>query len=169
MSFRKADICDVKMNPFSKISKEWFLLTAGNAGDYNTMTASWGALGEIWGKNAATVYVRLSRHTMGFMEKSQLFTLCFFDEKWRGALSFCGSHSGADCDKAEATGLTVEELDNAAVFSQAREVLVCRKMYSGNLDAEGFCEPIAETFYADNDFHKMFIGEIIGYYINEES
>lgn len=167
MGFTKADIRTAEMNPFTKISKEWFLLTAGNAAAYNTMTASWGAFGEIWGKNAVTVYVRYSRHTMKFIEKSQLFTLSFLDEKWRTALNFCGSHSGSECNKAECTGLTVTEIDGTAAFTQAREVIVCRKMYAGDLLSDCFCDQGIHNFYKDQDFHKMYIGEIIGYYLND--
>ena len=45
MSFRKVDISDIKTDPFTKIGKEWMLITGGNMDDYNTMTASWGQLG----------------------------------------------------------------------------------------------------------------------------
>lgn len=168
MSFRKSDIYSADMNPFTKISKEWFLLTAGDVSNFNTMTASWGAFGEIWGKGSVNVYVRYSRHTMNFMEKSQLFTLSFFDEKWRDALNFCGSNSGASCDKAKCTGLTVAEFDNAPAFAEAKEVIVCRKTYAGDISPDCFCDETIKNFYKDNDFHKMYIGQIVGYYIKDE-
>ncbi|HCW80581.1 MAG TPA: flavin reductase, partial [Ruminococcaceae bacterium] len=36
--FKEIKIGDMKFNPFSMISKEWMLLTAGNAEKCNTMT-----------------------------------------------------------------------------------------------------------------------------------
>ena len=33
------------------IGKDWLLITAEKEGIANTMTASWGGLGVIWGKN----------------------------------------------------------------------------------------------------------------------
>ena len=39
MSFKKVDITELKFNPFTKIGKEWMLLTGGNMQDFNTMTA----------------------------------------------------------------------------------------------------------------------------------
>lgn len=36
MSFRKVDISDIKTDPFTKIGKEWMLITGGNMDDYNT-------------------------------------------------------------------------------------------------------------------------------------
>ena len=55
MSFREVKAEELTMNPFTKIGKEWLLITAGNEEKCNTMTASWGAIGVMWGKNAVTV------------------------------------------------------------------------------------------------------------------
>ena len=43
MSFREVKPEELTMNPFTKIGKEWLLITAGNEEKCNTMTASWGA------------------------------------------------------------------------------------------------------------------------------
>ena len=41
---------DMKFNPFNLIGDEWMLVTAGNKqSGCNTMTASWGHLGCLWG------------------------------------------------------------------------------------------------------------------------
>lgn len=41
---------DLKFNPFRLIGDEWMLVTAGNEKDgCNTMTASWGGIGCLWG------------------------------------------------------------------------------------------------------------------------
>ena len=50
MSFREVKAEELTMNPFTKIGKEWLLITAGNEEKCNTMTASWGAMGVMWGK-----------------------------------------------------------------------------------------------------------------------
>ena len=62
MSFREVKAEELTMNPFTKIGKEWLLITAGNEEKCNTMTASWGAMGVMWGKNAVTVYIRPQRN-----------------------------------------------------------------------------------------------------------
>ena len=51
MSFREVKAEELTMNPFTKIGKEWLLITAGNEEKCNTMTASWGAMGVMWGKS----------------------------------------------------------------------------------------------------------------------
>ena len=55
MAFQEVKIEDLSFNPFTKIGKEWLLITAGNEESYNTMTASWGGVGVMWGKNVVSV------------------------------------------------------------------------------------------------------------------
>ena len=40
----------MEFDPFTKIGKEWALLTAGSKEKANTMTISWGGVGVLWGK-----------------------------------------------------------------------------------------------------------------------
>lgn len=49
---------ELQKNPFTMIGKEWLLITAEKDGKANTMTASWGGVGVLWGKNVATLYIR---------------------------------------------------------------------------------------------------------------
>ena len=94
MDFIKTDIYGESFNPFKLIGKHWFLLTSGDNRENNTMTASWGQAGVLWNKPVFSAYVRTSRKTFELMEKNEYFTASFFDEKYRSALSYCGSHSG---------------------------------------------------------------------------
>ena len=50
MAFHEVPIESLEFNPFKKISKQWMLITAGDEKKSNTMTASWGGLGIMWGK-----------------------------------------------------------------------------------------------------------------------
>ena len=43
------------VNPFKMIGKDWMLVTAGDQNGWNTMTASWGFMGVMWGKNVAEI------------------------------------------------------------------------------------------------------------------
>ena len=45
MAFKEVAIESLELNPFTKISKEWILVTAGDEKKSNTMTASWGGVG----------------------------------------------------------------------------------------------------------------------------
>lgn len=169
MSFKKIDISELSFNPFAKIGKEWMLLTGGSVDNFNTMTASWGQMGVIWNKNVLTCYIRPNRYTYDFVERSECFTASFFGEEFRKALSFCGSHSGRDCDKMAETGLVPIELDGCTGFEQADMVMVCRKLYSYDLKEEGFLtdDGLPEKFFGTDPYHRAYIAEIVGVYVKE--
>ena len=49
MSFREINIRDIKQSAVKLISDDWALVTAAADGVTNTMTVSWGGMGELWG------------------------------------------------------------------------------------------------------------------------
>ena len=98
MSFTEIKAEELKDNPFDLIGKQWMLITAGNEEKCNTMTASWGGVGIMWGKNIATAYIRPQRYTKKFMDETGMYTLSFLSEDYRKALSVCGSVSGKDVE-----------------------------------------------------------------------
>ncbi len=147
-------------NPFSMIGKEWMLITAGTPAHCNTMTASWGSVGVLWNKPIAIAYVRPTRHTYGFMEQAERFTLSVLPEQYREALRVCGSMSGRDGDKFAAAGLTVCETNGVAAVGEARLILVCRKLYVEDIRETGFSDNTLLSHYTANDFHRQYVGEI---------
>jgi flavin reductase (DIM6/NTAB) family NADH-FMN oxidoreductase RutF len=156
------DLTLVKDNPFKLISMDWMLVTAGTMKSFNTMTASWGTLGELWHKKVCFCFVRPVRHTYKFMEKSGTFTLSFFEEKYREVLKFCGTKSGRDVNKMTETGLTPAEGEAETVhFAEARLVFECRKIYTHDLDPERFIDPKIHESYPDKDYHRMYVGEVM--------
>lgn len=159
--FTEVSVDNLVMNPFAKIGSQWMLVTSGDMDSWNTMTASWGGLGVIWHRNVAYVFVRYSRYTYEFMEKNSTFTLSFFPESSRTALSYCGSHSGRDVDKAVKTGLDpFSSSADSVSFKQAELILICKKLYAGGINPEDFIDPSVHDNYTTRDYHKMYIGEI---------
>ncbi len=149
-------------NTFELIRDDWMLITAGEAESFNTMTASWGAFGELWHKKVCFCFVRPTRHTYGFMEKADTFTLTFFDERYRDALKFCGTKSGRDVDKVAETGLTPQATESGSIyFAEARLVLECRKVYFQDLDPKSFIDADIHDEYPEKDYHRMYIGEVM--------
>jgi flavin reductase (DIM6/NTAB) family NADH-FMN oxidoreductase RutF len=166
------DVRDFSGSPFERIGKGWMLITAGNVendkSNWNTMTASWGSLGVLWRKNVAFCFVRPSRHTFGFMNNAGIYTLSFFDESCRAALNLCGEKSGRDIDKAKEAGLTPVffgggPAEGAVSFKEAGDIIICKKIYAQDLNPALFLDPGIEVNYKGNDYHKMYVGEIVGY------
>jgi flavin reductase (DIM6/NTAB) family NADH-FMN oxidoreductase RutF len=178
--FIRTDPYKLKDNVFKLIDEEWMLVTAGTLGKsecqgsnvevrrsefpgerWNTMTASWGGLGVLWNRPVSFVFVRPTRYTYEFMERHERFTLSFFTKTYRKALVFCGSKSGRDYDKAKETGLEpVSPFKDTVAFRQARLVLVCRKLYTTDIDPKRFLDLKTDIHYPKKDYHRIYVGEI---------
>ncbi len=160
--FQEVDIKKMSFNPFTKIDKEWMLITAGNETKCNTMTASWGGLGELWNKYVSFIFIRPSRYTLEFVQNSDYYSLCFLSDDNRKILNYCGSHSGREGNKIEAAGLTPVFNEAAPYFEEAQLVFICRKMHAQKIDPDCFIDPaIDRECYPQKDYHEMFIGDIV--------
>lgn len=159
--FKKVDPKALDFNVFSTIGDQWMLITAGTPEKCNTMTASWGGLGILWGAPMATAYIRPQRYTKQFVDGSEYFTLSFFSEDYRKQLGLCGSKSGRDIDKVAECGFTVCAGEgNAPYFEEADLVFVCRKRMVMPMDPNAMPADVKEKWY-DNDYHYMYWGEIV--------
>ena len=149
----------------SIIAKRWMLLTAGafSPGAFNSMTISWGSVGQLWNKTFFQVVVRPTRHTRTFLESGDTFTLCVFPESRKKALSLLGAKSGRDGDKIAESGLTPIPSSIAAApgYDEAELIVECRKMYWQDLDPSHFLEPEIMDNYPRNDFHRAYFGEVL--------
>ena len=160
MSFKEISVKELKENFVNIIGDEWMLVSAGNENGYNMMTASWGGLGVMWNELVAVTVIRPQRYTKEFVDDNDVFTLSFYGDE-KNIHKVCGSKSGRDTDKTAQTGLTPVFSDDTVYFEQARLVLVCRKMYVSEMKKDGFVDksPV-DKFYADNDYHYMYVGKI---------
>ena len=168
MGFKEISAEELQFNPFTKIGKEWMLVTAGDQEKHNTMTASWGGVGVMWGKNVVSVYIPPQRYTKEFVDANELFTLSFYDESCRKALSICGSKSGRDCDKEAEAGLPPYYTDGTTAFEEANMILICKKQYHQDMAAEHFDVEENDTkWYPGKDYHTMYMAEILKMLVKE--
>lgn len=169
MGFKEVNIETLEFNPFTKIGEEWMLITAGDEKKHNTMTASWGGVGIMWGKSVATAYIRPQRYTRGFVDEQDMFTLSFYDETYRKALNICGSRSGRDCEKEKEAGLTPYYVDGTTAFEEANMIFVCRKLYRQEMGPQYFTQEdgIDEKWYPKKDYHVMYMAEILKVLVKE--
>ena len=130
---------EIKDNIIKLIADEWMLVAAGDETGYNMMTASWGGMGEMWGKDVAVTVIRPQRYTYEFIEKNDLFTLSFYGDK-KDIHAICGKKSGRDIDKAAEAGLTPVFINDTVTFDEARLTVVCKKLYSSDLKEDGFID-----------------------------
>lgn len=150
------------------VGKEWMLITAGTPERLNTMTASWGSLGVLWHRPVVNIFVRPERHTYGFVEVHDRFSVAFFGPEHREALAFCGKHSGRDVDKVAHCGFTVASGAGGGVFFQeANLVLICEKRYRSELTFEQMMNFDPTLYYNEKKgaLHTMYMGEIVEAYV----
>ena len=147
---------------FSQFNKRWALLSAGTMDHHNSMTISWGGMGTLWEKPVVTVYVKPCRHTLQYMNKNMYFTVSFYPEEYRKALTVMGSISGRDIDKDKEAGLTPVALTQAVTSKEAEVTLLCRRIYWQDLDEEHMPGEVVRQNYLSDEAHRMYIGEVVG-------
>ncbi len=181
MKFKELKVEDLNINPCLMIGKEWMLISAGTEKSYNSMTASWGHIGALWGKHVdgrptVEIFVRPSRYTNNFIDNNECFSLSFFKKEYQKDLTYIGSHSGRDENKISKTKLTTIFIDNVPAFEEAKMIIIARKLYKGKIEKEGFIDKsIIKAFYDtdsghayNNDcYHNVYIGEILKILIQE--
>ncbi|MGN1202163.1 MAG: flavin reductase, partial [Eubacterium sp.] len=139
--FKEVEFTQVKDNVVDLLKNRWGLVTAGDSNGYNTMTVSWGAVGELWGKDMATVYIRPQRYTEEFLNAQDYFTLSFYRQEDKKRIhGVCGSKSGRDIDKAKECSLTPCFDEKAPYFAEAEIVLVCKKSAKSKFDPKDFID-----------------------------
>jgi len=160
--FQSVDPKKLDANLFSLLGDRWGLVTAGAGEKCNTMTVSWGGAGVLWNKPVVTIYLRPQRYTKEFVDREEYFTLAFFGPEHHEHLALCGSKSGREVDKVKACGFTVRTAAcGAPYFEEAELVFVCRKRFVQPMDPEAFPPEYQEKFFAQKDYHVMYIGEIV--------
>jgi len=76
-------------------------------GAQNVLTLGWGQIGPFYhGRPICTIAVTPLRYSYSFLEEVPEFVLAVPDGRSRPAADVCGTVSGRDVDKWEATGLT---------------------------------------------------------------
>ena len=161
-NFQPYPIDMLEFNPFTKIGKEWALVTTNADTKDNTMTISWGGMGVMWGKNVVYVFIRDTRYTKEFIDKNEFFSISFLDETYRQALNYCGAHSGRDEDKIANAGLNSNHKMGIPFIDEGNLVLLCHKLSATRITEDSFLSPdIKEKWYPDGNMHTMYIAEIM--------
>ncbi len=159
---KEINIRDIKESAVKMINDDWALLSAGNENGFNTMTVSWGGIGELWGKDVAFVFVRPQRYTKEFIDREGMMTLSFFGGEYKKEMGFCGKNSGRDFDKFKETGLTPEFSDGTVYIKEAKHVLILKTLAVTEMTPDSFLDKeIEPSCYPNKDYHIVYIAEIV--------
>ena len=135
---KEIDIAKYTREPFSHFDRDWALLTSGTMDDFNSMTVSWGAMGTFWGRPVVFLVVKPTRYTFEFISRHDEINLSWFPKEYKKALKIYGCQSGRDINKEKETGLTAIKAPSGVTYSQADEIMICKKIFMQQLDKEHF-------------------------------
>lgn len=160
---KEIGVFDALEGTMKQLGGNGLLLVAGRG---NPMTIGWATFGIIWGRPVATVLVRPSRYTFGFMEENPDFSINVMSDEYAKEVAYCGSHSGRDGDKVGECGFTLAEGNRVQVPFLEEAVIhyECRRVHRNNVLNPDLDESIVKTYYPSGDFHRVYFGEILGVY-----
>ena len=154
-----------------KAMQKGVLLTTACDGKVNTMTIGWGHIGIEWGRPIFVAYVRESRFTKEYLEKTGEFTVNIpLTDCDKNILACCGTKSGRDTDKIEVLGLTLEAGETVSVpgIRQLPLTLECKVIYKQDQPLDTIPQDIQHRYYSQGDPHTAYFGQILNAYIIED-
>jgi flavin reductase (DIM6/NTAB) family NADH-FMN oxidoreductase RutF len=147
------------------------LVTMGADAKANVMTIGWGTIGSIWSRPLFIVLVRPSRHTYSRLEQVGDFTVNVPPRELAAAVSHCGTVSGRDHDKFQETQLTqiASREVRPPVIKECVVHYECRTLHRNDVAPDALVQAVRGEFYASGDFHRIYFGEIVAAYADEDA
>jgi flavin reductase (DIM6/NTAB) family NADH-FMN oxidoreductase RutF len=147
------------------------LATTGADGKPNVMTIGWGTMGSIWSRPVFVVMVRPSRHSYSRMEQVSDFTVNVLPGELAAAASLCGTVSGREHDKfqeAHLTPIPAREV-RSPIIKECVVHYECRTIHRVDMAPEALAQSIHEQSYRKGDFHRIYFGEIVASYAEQDA
>lgn len=154
---------------YKHLFDEGGFLTVKSGDIVNSMTISWGSIGQFWNKLVFMVLVRPTRYTYNLLEAEDNFTVSVpFGSKMSEALKICGTKSGRDTDKEKLAGLKYipSRVVETPVVGNCDMHYECKIVYKHAEDPSLILAPEIEELY-NNDYHMIYFGEIVACYEEE--
>jgi flavin reductase (DIM6/NTAB) family NADH-FMN oxidoreductase RutF len=147
------------------------LVTTGADGRPNVMTIGWATMGCIWARPVFIVLVRPSRYTCSRLEESGDFTVNVPPRELAAAVSHCGTVSGREHDKFAEMRLTPvpSRQVRPPIIKECLIHYECRTLHRNELVPDTLVQAVREEFYASGDFHRIYFGEIVAAYADEDA
>ena len=162
------DVFDITMQ---RMTKEGLLLvTADKTGKPNVMAIGWGSIGSVWGKDVFIILVRPSRYSYTMLEQVPQFTVNVPTQSLASEVAFCGSVSGRDYDKFAQTNLTAVPAEEVSVpvIEQCPVNYQCNVIHKTDMVTGAVPDDIKSEFYPSDDYHRIYFGQILACYADED-
>lgn len=156
---------DIDESVFTLVGNDWSVITAGRTP--NSMVASFGGYGILFGKPATWCFLRANRFTLEKMREEGTYTMSYFPEQYRNDILQFGQKSGRDSTKMEETKLTPASTpDGFPTYMEAKLVLELKLVEVTTVAPDDFLTQEGKDFvegaYKElGEYHKIVFGEIV--------
>ena len=150
---------------FNQIKTGAFLTTkVGN--QINTMTIGWLTIGQVWGTELVTVYVRFSRYSYDIIQNSSYFTISFpYQGDKLDKIKEWGERSGRDYDKLKLCDIEATKVVNGVIIKDCNIHIECEKIYNQIMDPKALNPELLAHYYGNQqDYHHIYYGKILSIY-----
>lgn len=163
----------LKENIFKIFNEDYAVVTSGKAEDYNSMVASFGGVGILYGNPVTWLYLRANRYTLQYIRDNGSYTLCFFDEPYKEKIMHFGTSSGRGTDKMNTHSLTSTLTPAGWVgYKEARLIIECDLTQVTTVSPDDVFTQDGKAFviegYEDaGDYHKLVYGTISNIWVRK--
>ena len=172
MSKVTVEYTDYFAETIKRMQEDGLLMVTSNAeGKLNVMTIGWGSVGIMWGLPVFVALVRPSRYTYSRLEEVDEFTVNVPSKEMAKAALHCGTVSGRDSDKFKDMGFTPIPAKKVKVpiIQECIMHYECHVVQKNDVIPEALDKAITNEFYPQGDFHRVFYGQILATYADENA
>lgn len=145
--FKPISATEISENVFKAVGTDWACITSIKDSMPNSMTASFGGWGILFGKPVVWCFLRANRYTLELIRESKQFTVSYFDDQYKDQLLLFGSKSGRNSNKMKETRLTfVKSPEGNVGYKEARLILECKLINLTTVHPEDFYTEEAKQF-----------------------
>lgn len=158
---------------FTLVGKNNTVITAGRLNDFNSMVAGDGGIGILMGKPVTFCGLRGIRYTLEVILRDSVYTMTYFDERFRDDFMLFGAKSGRDSDKMKTTNLTAVETPSGKVaFKEAFLIIECQLAETHTINPKEIYAEKNKKFYDDafkdvGSYHKIVFGDITNVWVRK--
>ena len=157
---------EISDNVFKLVGNDYFVITAGKIGHFNSMVGSGGGFGMLFKKPTTWCLLRADRYTLEMIQEVKTYTMTYFPEEFKRQMLFLGSKSGRDTNKMKEVELSsIQTLSGEISFKEARLIIECKLTQLTKPDLNDFYTQEAkdylnEAYKNETDYRIYAFGEI---------
>ncbi len=170
ISIEPTEITD---NVFKLVGEDYTVITGGKAGNYNSMTASFGGWGQLFDYATTWCFLRANRYTLEYIKEKKTYTMSYFADQYKHQVLYFGSQTGRGTDKMKNSTLTAVEtpLGNMT-YKEARLILECEVIEITTVNPKDFYSErgkqfVEEAYEESLDYHKLVFGKITNVWVRK--